>query len=286
VGAGNQKGSVESLVKWVKGNFLVGRGFADDADLSSQNGGWLEMANSRPNAATGEAPSARLPKEAAKGGALPAVAHDYGFPASAQVSGESFVPVAGNTYSVPLGHVSAPVIARLHRQRVVIWRDRVLLADHRRAPNGAHQRIVLPEHFAALFPKKPRAQTMLEREALLGLGGSAATYVSELSRRRRERLGEEVAALYALYGQYGPQPLLAAMAQAQQAAIYGADYLRLLLATAGVVSIDALPLPDVPSQSEVDRLLSSYEAWVSIDVPLGGDEVSTSSPHVRPEVIR
>ena len=32
-GAGNQKGSVESLVKWVKGNFLAGRVFADDADL-------------------------------------------------------------------------------------------------------------------------------------------------------------------------------------------------------------------------------------------------------------
>ena len=33
-GAGNQKGSVESLVKWVKGNFLAGRAFADDADLA------------------------------------------------------------------------------------------------------------------------------------------------------------------------------------------------------------------------------------------------------------
>ena len=35
-GAGNQKGSVESLVKWVKGNFLSGREFWDDADLAQQ----------------------------------------------------------------------------------------------------------------------------------------------------------------------------------------------------------------------------------------------------------
>ena len=56
VGAANQKGSVESLVKWVKGNFLAGRSFADDADLAGQNHEWLEMANNRPNAATGERP--------------------------------------------------------------------------------------------------------------------------------------------------------------------------------------------------------------------------------------
>jgi transposase len=39
-GAGNQKGSVEALVKWVKGNFLPGRTFADDTDLLVQAGEW------------------------------------------------------------------------------------------------------------------------------------------------------------------------------------------------------------------------------------------------------
>src|SRR3990170_3929228 len=273
VGAGNQKGSVESLVKWVKGNFLAGRTFADDADLTGQNAGWLEMANNRSNAATGEAPFARLRDEAAKGGSLPPVAHDYGFPASAQVTAESFVHVAGNSYSVPLGHLGAPGTVRMHRDRVVIWRDMVFLAAHCRAPDGAHQRVVAPDHFAPLFAKKRRAQMMLEREALLRLGGSAVTYVSEVSRRRRERLGEEVAALYTLYQQYGQQPLLEAMAQAHQGAIYGADYLKLLLGTPAVAISGALILPDTPPQTEIDRLLSSYEAWVTIDVPLGRDGV-------------
>lgn len=284
VGAGNQKGSVESLVKWVKGNFLVGRSFTDDPDLTSQNGEWLEMANSRPNAATGEAPAVRLPVEAAKGGSLPPVAHDYGFPTSAQVTAESLVHVAGNSYSVPVGHLGAPVTVRIHRERILIWRDLVLLADHSRVPDGTHQRIVMPEHFAPLFPKKPRAQTMLERETLLGLGGSAVTYVGELSRRRRERLGEEVRAVYALYVQYGSQPLLVAMAQAQQATIYGADYLKLLLAAPGYplghppgeATGSTLTLPDTPTQTEIDRLLSSYEAWVTVDVPQEGQGVSTS----------
>ena len=50
--AGNQKGAVESLVKWVKGNFLAGRTFTDDADLAAQGTTWQEQANTRPSAAT------------------------------------------------------------------------------------------------------------------------------------------------------------------------------------------------------------------------------------------
>src|SRR6266536_61234 len=78
-GAGNQQGSVESLVKWVKGNFLAGRVFADDADLGTQCAAWLTSANARPSQATDVAPVARLVEEAARGGPLPVSAVDYGF---------------------------------------------------------------------------------------------------------------------------------------------------------------------------------------------------------------
>src|ERR671932_876929 len=70
-GAANQKGSVESLVKWVKGNFLPGRSFRDDEDLSTQASSWQAQGNTRPSAATGEPPLARLAAEALKGGSLP-----------------------------------------------------------------------------------------------------------------------------------------------------------------------------------------------------------------------
>jgi len=49
----------------------------------------------------------------------------------------------------------------------VIWRDTTLLARHDRAADGAHRRVVTPEHFAPLFGPKPRAQVMLYRQALL-----------------------------------------------------------------------------------------------------------------------
>ncbi len=263
VGAANQKGSVESLVKWVKGNFLVGRSFLDDADLERQNLEWLEGANSRPSSATGEPPIVRLKAEVAKGGVLPPTALDYGFAESAQVNSESFVPVRGNVYSVPVAHVGMPVTVRVHLERIVIWRNTVCLAIHKRARDGAHQRIVVPEHFAPLYAKKPRARVMLQRQALLELGGSATSFVAEVSRRQRDRLGAEITALYGLYERFGPATFLAGTAKAELAGIYRADYLGLLLEAPTLGEANMPQLPGVPPQSEVDRLLSSYEEWVN-----------------------
>src|SRR5215212_2816088 len=227
-GAGNQKGSVESLVKWVKGNFLPGRGFADDGDLAEQARAWCDQVNARPSDATGEPPRVRLAAEATKGGRLPLTAHDFGLLETGLVSREALVAVAGNRYSVPVAHVGLPVTVRLHRERVRIWRDTACLADHPRAPDGGRQRVIDPAHFAPLFPTKPRAQMMLYREVLLGLGGRAPAFLSELSRRHRARLREEILAVYALYEQHGAAEVLAAMALADDAGTYSADALALL----------------------------------------------------------
>ncbi len=269
-GAGNQKGSVESLVKWVKGNFLPGRAFADDADLAAQAAEWQAAANARPSAATGTPPQERLAAEAAQGGPLPATLRDYGLLVAGQVSPEALVAVGGNRYSVPVAHVGAPVAVRLHRERVRLWRDAACVADHPRAPDGAGRRVVDPAHFAPLFPHKPRAQALLYREVLLGLGGHAPAFVAAPSRRQRARLREELLAVQALYEGHGAAELLAAMALADDAGSYSADALALLLAAPRPVAPPARPLalPGVPAQGEVDRLLSVYEALVRIDIAL------------------
>jgi hypothetical protein len=273
-GAGNQKGSVEALVKWVKGNFLPGRHFADDVDLIDQARAWCDQVNARPSDATGEPPAVRVAVEAAKGGRLPLTAHDFGLLESGLVSREALVAVAGNRYSVPVAHVGAPVTVRLHRDRIRIWRDATCLADHPRAPDSAQQRVIDPAHFAPLFPQKPRAQVMLYREVLLGLGGRAPAFLGELSRRQRDRLREELLAVYALYEQAGTEALLTAMAQADDAGVYRAEALAGLLGVQPPLPVAAPSLPPsppllgLPPQSEIDRDLSVYEAWVEVDEAL------------------
>jgi len=265
--AGNQKGAVESLVKWVKGNFLAGRQFADDADLAAQCAAWQEQVNGRPSAATDVAPLDRLDAECDAGGVVPLTIADYGVLLCGQVTRESVVHVLGNVYSVPVAHVGCPVTVRVHAERVVLWRDGEQLASHRRAPDGAHQRVIDPAHYAPLFPSKPRGQVMLYRTALLALSPSSAAYVTELSRRRREQLGRDVLVLYRLLEQHGVERLTTAMTAAAEAGAYGAEYLAALLAPASATPLSAgpLPLPDVPRQEEIDRLLSSYEAWVQVE---------------------
>ncbi len=272
-GAGNQKGSVESLVKFVKINFLAGRSFIDDADLQAQCVEWQNSDNTtRPSQATDVTPMTRLVEEVAKGYPLPTTATDYGFAQPGHVSRGALVAVLGNSYSVPIEHVGAPVTVRVHRERIVIWRDTEWLAEHLRAPDGAHRRVVDPAHFAPLFGRKPRAQVMLYREVLLGLGDVAQQYVSELSRRQRARLGTEVLAVYALYERCGASELLAAMELAQAQGAYGAAYLRALMSTPVPEPLPQpawLALPDLPMQTEIDRELSVYEAYVwAPDVPL------------------
>jgi len=263
-GAGNQKGSVESLVKWVKGSFLSGRVFADDADLTAQAVDWQDASNTRPSSATGVPPNDRLPAEAAHGEPLPATAQDWGMLHPGRVRAESLVAVLGNQYSVPISHVGAPVAVRVHRQRVAIWRDTVCLAEHPRAPDGAHRRVVIPEHFALLFDRKPRAQVMLYRAALLELGEGAARYVSEVSRRQRAHLREEVLGLYTLVTEHGAPAVLAAMAQAERFNGYGVAYVSALLTAPQhpLTTTHLLPLIGVPPQAAIDRQLSLYEAYV------------------------
>jgi len=60
----NEKGSVESLVRWVKGSFFKQRRFLDEEDLRAQLAQWLVEVNTKvPSRATGVVPEERLREE-------------------------------------------------------------------------------------------------------------------------------------------------------------------------------------------------------------------------------
>ncbi|MCA1595319.1 MAG: IS21 family transposase [Chloroflexi bacterium] len=262
---GNQKGSVESLVKWVKGNFLAGRTFADDADLTRQAAEWVQMANTRVSDATGTPPEDRLPEEAARGGVLPAAARDYGFLRTTTVTAESLIHLAGNRYSVPVERVGTTLTARLYRTQVGIFHNTDEVARHRRAPDGAQRRVINPLHFQSLFTKKPRAQVMLYRQQLLELSPEAGQYMAEVSYRRRERLRGEILATYALFVLHGRDALVEVMGQADARGIYGAEYLEAILAAVPTSrTLQPAISVDLPSQDQVDRRLEQYEAFVTV----------------------
>jgi transposase len=270
VARGNQKGSVESLVKWVKGNFLHGRSFADDRDLAEQTTAWLADINARDNEATGQAPIERLVDEAASGGVVPPTARDYGLPESARVNAESLVRVRGNSYSVPVDYRGMTLTVRLHGDRVMVFHDQDLVAEHRRSADGGRRRLIDARHFEPMLAKKPRARVMLYRQQLLDLGGIAQGYIAELSCRRRHLLGEQVLAMHGLLGEHGRQALLDAMERMAALDAFGAEYLEAVLTTSsqepnlGGAGLGGLA--QVPAQSEVDRALVQYDSFAIVSV--------------------
>jgi len=268
--SGNQKGAVENLVKYVKGNFIAGRSFHDDTDLADQCREWLSHVNTeRPSDATGEAPVRRLGEEQATFSALPATAQDYGFFDCVVVSREGLVAIETNRYSVPAHLMGQAVTARIHATHIEVFADHELVATHARSPEQ-HARIVNPAHFEAAFSTKPRARVMVYRDWLCDLAPVVNTYVQELCHKRRAEMKEQMLALYELAQEIGKADFVAALELAAEQQMYGAEYVRAIV-TLPVASVPsgtaelclAALLPCVPRQQDVERDLANYEQYVA-----------------------
>jgi transposase len=57
------KGKVERPIGYIRGNFVYGRAFLNDADLDEQRGRWLDKANRRVHRTTGEVPLVRFERD-------------------------------------------------------------------------------------------------------------------------------------------------------------------------------------------------------------------------------
>ncbi len=268
--AGNQKGAVESLVKFVKGNFLAGRTFYDDADLSHDCTAWLQQVNAvRPSDATEQVPSVRLAEERLAFGPLPAVAHDYGIFDSVVVNRESLVTIATNRYSVPAHLLGLALTARLYPARIELYHGAECVATHVRH-FGRNARIIVPEHFEAVFALKPRARIMVYRDWLVALSPVMADYIAQLCRKRYAEMDGQITALYELAQRVGQEEFLAAVELAAEQQTIGAEYVGAIVAhpaprprwssTSGAVSV---LLQHAPAQQEVERALADYEQYVT-----------------------
>jgi len=268
--SGNQKGAVENLVKFVKGNFIAGRTFHDDADLAEQCTEWLSHVNmERPSDATGQEPVMLLGEEQAKFSALPATAQDYGFFDCVVVSREGLVAIETNRYSVPAHLIGRALTARIHATRIELFADHELVATHVRS-REQHARIITPAHFEAAFSSKPRGRVMVYRDWLCNLAPIVSSYVRELCRKRRADMKEQMLALYELAQGSGKADFVAALELAAEQQMYGAEYVRAILALPTPATPDEAAqvrgdrvLSWVPTQQEVERDLAQYERYVA-----------------------
>ena len=270
--SGNQKGAVENLVKFVKGNLLPGRSFYDDADLAEQCRAWLRQVNTeRPSDATGQPPAVLLEEEQPKLGPLPDLARDYGFFDSVVVSREGLVALESNGSSVPAHPIGRVLTARIHQSRIELFTDGERVATHPRH-TGQRARIIDPTHFEAAFATKPRGRVMVYRDWLCNLSPQVSSYVQELSYKRRAEMSQQMIALYDLAQEMGKPDFVAALELAAEQQTYGVEYVRAILSemtescaqnrSAGRKPAEALGGLS-HEQQHVERSLADYEQYVA-----------------------
>jgi len=106
----NDKGKVESGIKYVKGNFFKGRDFKDSADCDRRLEEWLEAANRRIHGTTRKVPlDVFSSEEKAKLLPLPENRYQLPKPGSRVVYHDCHIYVDYNYYSVPFEYVGKEV---------------------------------------------------------------------------------------------------------------------------------------------------------------------------------
>jgi transposase len=213
--SGNQKGSVERLVGWVKGSFFKPRKFQDEADLRAQLAAWLLDVNTKTaSRATGVIPETRRREELARLRPIKVVPEKLALRVPAFVGPTAEVMFEGVAYSMPpeATHVAATMFLFEDRVRIVAGRFE---ATHRRRRKGDPP-APLPEHRAAKIAAVHGARAKLyeKRQQLLGLGPDALALLTEITHREPRLSKRRVEELYALLEQHGDDVMRAAVARA------------------------------------------------------------------------
>lgn len=273
--SGNQKGSVENLVGWVKSSFVPRREFLDDADLAAQNNAWMDKVNGEVSQAHGEVPAEVLLREQPELTKLHCGAADYGLLRQVQSNRDGYVHVDGFQYLIPIGLAEKPLVARIRKELVEFHDADRLVACYprrRRDDGKSNKREFLPEHLEPMLEGRPKARIMVYREHLRLQHPELEAYLAKLCRARRgiEQYGPHILRLYEMLEQYGIAELVAACNLAAGEGAYGAEYVLALIQEPPVLRTVLAELrlgSEVPAQEEIDRDLQVYEDFV-----IGGGE--------------
>lgn len=224
---GNQKGSVERLVGWVKGSFFKPRRFVDEADLAEQLAAWhVEVNTQTPSRATGVIPAERLAEERARLRPVKVAPDELALRIPITVGLTGMVLHDTHLYSMPPDAIGIAGTLFLYQKRVRIVAGRFESLHPRLFEKNA--RSILPEHRAAMVAavSGKRAKRYLKREHLLELGRDALDYLTEITHKRPLDWVAEVDELHALLQRVGRDPLQAAFRQAVSSGTFGVEYVR------------------------------------------------------------
>jgi transposase len=142
------KGIIERFHEYLETSFLPGRTFASPNDFNIQLADWLVLANSRRKRVLGCAPADRIDADRQAMLPLPPVPPVTGWESIGRLPRDHYVRLDSNDYSVHPSAVGRRIVVRADLDRVRVWCDGLLVADHQRVW-ARHQTISDREHLVA-----------------------------------------------------------------------------------------------------------------------------------------
>jgi len=234
--SGNQKGSVERIVGWVKGSFFKPRKFQDELDLQAQLDAWLVQVNTKtPSRATNVIPETRRQEELARLRPVKVFPETLALRFPVFVGPTAEVMFEGAPYSMPPEATLITGTLFLFEDQLRILAGR-FEASHRRRKKGEPP-APLPEHRAAKIAAVhgKRAKLYEKRQQVLNLGPAALELLTEITHREPKLAGRRVEELFGLLEQHGDEVLRAAITIAvERGQLSVAGVLRQLPSSAGV----------------------------------------------------
>ena len=205
---GNEKGRVESLVKFVRGQFWSGRSFKDFDDICTQAMLWRDQyANQREHRVTKRVTRIYFENEE-KQHLRPynTFAYETDEVLTKPVSSQWRISYDTNLYSVPWTLANHSVTVRISSNTVKMFYNEKLVASHVRS-YLKDQDIWIPAHKEGLLERKPGANNNdWQISNVRSLGKSICDYV-DLLRHGPRSLRQEVSRLLVLATVYGSENL-------------------------------------------------------------------------------
>lgn len=254
--SGNQKGSVERLVGWVKNSFFKPRRFLDEQDLRQQLDQWLLEANTRTvSRATGVTPQARMDAERARLRPLRVAPSELALRVPIVVGPTGIVTHDGGRYSMPPQAIHYSGTLYLYQDRVRIVSGRFQSEHARRYHNDPPS--VHPEHRAQTLAQVSgeRGRRYFMREQILQLGADAEAVLTELVHRRPQDWSVEVQQLYDLLQLHGDAAMRRALRTAHSLGKYTSRSIAELLGNPAGLPSSAARIIHHSSQPEIDRIV-------------------------------
>ena len=210
-----QKGTVESGIKYLQGNFILGRTFLDSRDMKDQLKDWMDnYANKRVHGTTRKVPKEEYSKEEEpKMQPLPNTQFSFFDRGIRTVAQNSHIHFDNNYYSVPSNLVGKDVTVRFNNKLLRIIYEGEQVSLHKRA-NGKGNYVTIRSHLPDYKIYSDTEYQKKSEDQMSDIGEYAHEYFRYLLSSKESYWFRSVRIILGMVNEYGKEPVNLALKRA------------------------------------------------------------------------